>query len=261
MMRIALIQLPAVGMNDETLEEYLSIAYHKHSSMVVMGEYVLSPFFKTLPSIPQEMLQAQSTHHIQRLSYWARRYNLHIVAPIIRVEAGHYWKNIAYITPKTTLYYTQNFLIPYSHWDEEHFFTPSNTNTPLVVTYNEWKIAIMGGFEAHFDPMWAPPVDIAIIPSASTFDSHQRWRELLKMRAFTHQCYVIRANRVGEYYDEHHRWHFYGDSLGISPEGEIEMSLGEQAGIGWMDLHRSTLTTAREGWGFLDRLDQRRNVL
>lgn len=171
---------------------------------------------------------------------------------------------IAKINGRSVMYYPQQFLINYPHWNEEKFFNNpiEAVKPPMVFALDGFKFAVMGGFETHFDPLWeavsAKAVDVVLIPSASTFESHNRWRELIKTRAFTHNCYILRANRVGEYCDEKHAWKFYGDSMVVSPDGEVEADLGNTEELLIMDLERKILSESRKGWGFKEALRKRK---
>lgn len=66
---------------------------------------------------------------------------------------------------------------------------------------------------------------MVIVPSACTFESKQRWEELLKTRAFLNSTSILRVNRIGKTKDE---WNFYGDTLFINAFGEIESKLGSE---------------------------------
>ena len=50
-MNIALLQLPALGMSSSRLDYYISAASSKNVKLVVLGEYVLNPFFKELETL------------------------------------------------------------------------------------------------------------------------------------------------------------------------------------------------------------------
>jgi predicted amidohydrolase len=155
-------------------------------------------------------------------------------------------------------------LINYPHWNEEKFFANKveAIKAPMIFGLGGFKFAVMSGFELHFDPLWsaieAKNVDVVLVPSASTFESHNRWRELIKTRAFTHNCYVLRANRVGEYNDEKYAWKFYGDSMVVSPDGEVEADLGNTEELLIVDLDRKVLNDSKKGWGFKEALKKRR---
>ena len=170
---------------------------------------------------------------------------------------------IVKVNGRSVVYYPQQFLINYPHWNEEKFFNNpiEAIKPPMIFACEGFKFAVMGGYETHFDPMWdavtSKVVDVVLVPSASTFESHNRWRELIKTRAFTHNCYILRANRVGEYFDEQSAWKFYGDSMIVSPDGEIEADLGNTEELLIVDLDRKSLSESRKGWGFKEALRKR----
>ena len=262
-MRIALLQLPSIGMGSNKLDNYARVAHQKGVKLVLMGEYLLNPFFKELAHTPVSMIAEQSAHQIEILKGLAAKYDLVFVASIVTVKKKECTKMIAKVGPRSVSYYPQQFLINYPHWNEEKFFANpiEPVKAPMIFAIEGFKFAVMGGFEIHFDPLWeeidAKNVDAVLVPSASTFDSHNRWRELLKTRAFTHNCYILRANRVGEYFDEKHAWKFYGDSMVISPDGEVEADLGNTEELLIVDLERKMITESRKGWGFKEALRKR----
>lgn len=263
-MRCAILQLPSIGMGGKTLENYARVAHQKGVKLIVMGEYILNPFFHELVQTPPSMIREQSIHQIETLKALALKYELTFVTPIVMVKKKECTKMIAKINARSVAYYPQQFLINYPHWNEEKFFDNKieALKAPMIFGLNGFKFAVMGGYETHFDPLWeavsTKGVDVVLIPSASTFDSHNRWRELIKMRAFTHSCYILRANRVGEYCDEKHAWKFYGDSMVVSPDGEIEADLGNTEELLIVELDRKALNDSRKGWGFKEALKKRR---
>lgn len=263
-MRCALLQLPSIGMGSTKLENYARVAHLKGVKLIVMGEYLLNPFFKELVQTPVSMIAEQSAHQIETLKALAEKYDLVFIAPIVTVRKKECTKMIAKVGPRSVSYYPQQFLINYPHWSEEKFFANpiEPVRPPMIFAVEGFKFAVMGGFETHFDPMWemvdAKNVDAVLIPSASTFDSHNRWRELFKMRSFTHNCYILRANRIGEYVEENTAWKFYGDSMVVSPDGEIEADLGNTEELLIIDLERKAISESRKGWGFKEALRKRR---
>ncbi len=266
-MRLAILQLPSIGMGSNKLDNYARVAHQKGVKLILLGEYLLNPFFKELVHTPISMIAEQSTHQIETLKALAQKYELTFVAPIVTVRKKECTKMIARISARSVSYYPQQFLINYPHWNEEKFFNNpiEPVKPPMIFGLGGFKFAVMGGFELHFDPLWdavsAKGVDVVLVPSASTFDSHNRWRELVKVRAFTHNCYILRANRIGEYNDEKYAWKFYGDSMLVSPDGEIESDLGNTEELLIIDLDRKLLAEARKGWGFKEALKKRRRML
>ncbi len=262
-MRAAILQIPSVGLSTAKFDYYLRIAKSKECKVVVLGEYLLNRFFKELENTPIDMIKQQSDHHIKTLKELAKEYNLTIIAPLIIVKKKQAYKTIIKFSPTSVTYYYQQILINYKHWNEEKFFANDikALQSPMIFTIEGFKFAVMAGFELHFDAFWqdvlAKNVDAVLLPTVSTFESHERWRELIKMRAFVNSCYIIRANRIGEYTEGKLSWNFYGDSLVVNPEGEIENALGNQEELLMIDLDKKAVKDARKSWGFKEALQKR----
>lgn len=262
-MRVAILQIPSVGMSTAKFDYYLRIAKSKGCKIIVLGEYLLNRFFKELENTPIAMIKEQSDHHIKILKSLAKEYGVTLIAPLVIVKKKEAYKTIAKFSYASTSYYYQQILINYKHWNEEKFFANDikELKAPMIFNLDGFKFAVMAGFELHFDSFWqeimAKNVDAVFLPTVSTFESHKRWRELIKMRSFTNNCYIVRANRIGEYNDGRFTWNFYGDSLVVNPNGEIENYLGNQEELLMIDLDKKAVKDARKSWGFKEALSKR----
>ena len=96
------------------------------------------------------------------------------------------------------------------------------------------------------------------MPSVATFDSYERWKALILSRAFTQNCYILRANRIGEYQDKNISWQFYGDSILASPNGELLQHLGNSEELMIVDMNHTDVVQARRAWGFKEALKKRK---
>ena len=92
------------------------------------------------------------------------------------------------------------------------------------------------------------------MPTAGTFDSNQRWEEILKAKAFTNLVYVLRANRIGKAKFDKKVCEFYGKSFAITPNGIISSKLNEEEGILLFELSKNELKTQRKFWKFREIL-------
>ncbi len=139
--------------------------------------------------------------------------------------------------------------MPYSHWNEEKFFDKKD-DIPLVFLNEGVKFGVIFGFEAHIEKFWQffseKKVDCVLISSIGTFNSNNRWLEILKTKAFLNHIYVIRANRIGNFGD----WNFYGKSFAIDPEGEIINMLGNKEEIAIIEINKTKVKEARKEWQF-----------
>lgn len=263
-MRAAVLQLSAQGLSSTKLYNYIRIAHKKHVKLLLLGEYILNPFFKELEHLSLGMIKDQSLSQIKILKELSSTYNLTIVTPLIVVKKDKIYKTIAKFAPNSTSYYQQQLLINYPHWNEEKFFANEikPLESPLVFKVNGFKFAVLSGFELHFDTLWEKltykNIDCVLLPSVSTFESYERWKTLILARAFTHNCYILRANRIGEYKDKEFSWHFYGDSILASPNGEILNHLGNQEELMIVDMSHTEVLNARKIWGFKETIKKRR---
>ena len=129
--------------------------------------------------------------------------------------------------------------------------------------HNGFRFGIVSCYELHFDAVWTEVmkknVDIVLTATSSTFDSTKRWEELLKMRAMLNNTYILRANRVGSFKEEQ-TWQFYGQSLLVSPFGDIELSLGDKEEILIATIDKEPLAEARKLWGWKKQISKRESL-
>lgn len=263
MINLAVLQMPTQGMSPNALDYYFKTAKEKDAKLVLLGEYVLNHFFKELEKMPVNMIKDQSDHHLRVIKELSKKYDMVVVAPIVQVKNKVCYKTIVKVTPKTTHTYYQQILIDYNHWDEAKYFENEvkELEDPFVFTHEGVRFGVIGGFELHFnwffDRLNARDVDVLLLPTAATFDSHTRWREILKTRAFLHSIYILRANRVGEYLDKDIKWKFYGDSMLVTPMGEIENLLEDKESLMVVTVDRKEVRESRRLWGFRKKLELR----
>lgn len=253
-LKVAAMQLPTMGMSLNRLEYFIKAASKEGVKLFLLGEYVLNHFFKDIETMPKSMVNEQSTKHIQTLKEISTKYGLMLVAPIVMIEDEKYYKKIVVVEGQSIQTYAQDKLINYEHWDERSFFSnEENTKIPIFEYYGI-KMAIVWGYELHFnqkfDQVMENECDLVLMPTCSTFDSHNRWREIIKSRAFMHNCYILRANRVGEYFDGEYKWRFYGDSMLALPNGEVADMLDDKESILVATVDSEYVKEQRDAWGF-----------
>ena len=263
-MNIAALQTSAIGLSPNRLDYYLRICALKDVRVLLLGEYVLNRFFHELVSMPQSLLLHQSKNQIAMLKDLSKKYDITIVAPLVRIVKGKIFKSIAIARPERIGYYDQQILINYKHWNEEKFFDNpvEKLQTPPVIRIDGVRFGILSGYEIHFDYFWEQfrkkGVDVVLLPNVATFDSQRRWQEIIQTRAFTHHLYILRANRIGEYEDsEGNRWKFYGQSLLTNPFGKTEAQLGEEEQVLLGHIDKDLIKEAKREWGFHAALKRR----
>ncbi|MDE5591496.1 MAG: carbon-nitrogen hydrolase family protein [Helicobacter sp.] len=257
-MRVAALQLSSFR-NKNEIAAYLQAAVAQKVKILVMGEYLLNPFFKDFENIKKDLLLDSAKDIQYQLIEISNAYALTIVAPVFEVVGNKIYKSLGIINRGKILFYRSQRLMPYEHWNEVKFFSntiPKTVKMPPVFEIGGMKFSVVFGYELHFDEFWLMfkknQVDCVLLSSASTFDSSLRWRSIIKMRAFLNNCYILRANRIGQYRDEmtHTLWNFYGDSLLVNPNGEVVDCLGDREELLIANLDKKYLKQIKECWKF-----------
>ncbi|PSM52005.1 carbon-nitrogen hydrolase family protein [Campylobacter blaseri] len=262
MSKICIIQLPTLSMSEARIDYYIRVVKDNGACMVVLGEYVLNSFLNELLKMPKNLIKEQISHKKELMRELAKKYDITIVAPFLHPKGDGFIKGISKFSPKSTKFWQQNILINYHHWNEKKFFLndAKEINLP-VFNHDKFKYGVISGFESHFDICWQymmkNRVDVVLVPTSSTFDSNLRWEELLKIRAFTNQVYVLRANRIGKTKFEGKIYEFYGDSFAVSPNGIISSRLKKEEGILLFELCKDELKEERKAWKFREIIEER----
>jgi predicted amidohydrolase len=260
---IAALQIASLSFDKAKLDYYLTIAKTKKCKVFVLGEYVLNLFFKELETTPLSLIKEQTRYQKKNLQQLANSYNMVIITPAIVVRNKKVKKIIYKFTPRSVTTYTQQILINYKHWDEEKFFSNpiESLKAPMTFSIDGIKIAVMAGFEIHFDYFWqqcmSKKIDCVLVPTASTFGSQNRWRHLLSTKAYQNSSYVLRINRTGTFHDKEHTWQFYGDSFLMQPNGEIESHLGTKEELMIAIIDKNIVKEHKKSWGFTNALTKR----
>ncbi|WP_120944922.1 carbon-nitrogen hydrolase family protein [Helicobacter labacensis] len=258
-MHLAIFQIARLDL--EFLQR--NLAQIPEGALCLFPEYVLSPFFLDLLKSDPQHCASQAQARQAQLETLARQRGVHLALPTLSLQDHKLYKQMAWISPKHTRYCLQQRLIAFDHWNERAFFANPHQELqmPLNFVLEGIKIALLFGYELHFDKLWVmlqeASVDMVLLSTASTFESFDRWRAVCSARAFCNSMLVARANRVGmvrqEYYQEHKcnlAWRFYGDSFVALPNGQIEDSLQGQEGVLHLEVQKAYLDAWAREWGF-----------
>jgi len=75
-------------MSENRIDYYMKVAKDNGARIVLLGEYELNSFFSELKKMPRSIACEQSEHKQELMARLAAKYDLHIVAPIIRAASG-----------------------------------------------------------------------------------------------------------------------------------------------------------------------------
>ncbi len=116
-MRVASLQLSSQGMSSTKLYNHIRVAQKQGVKVLLLGEYILNPFFKELKTLSMSMIKEQAEFHSKTLRELSTTYDITIIAPLIIIKKNKAYKTIAKFAPSSTSYYEQQVLMNYGHWN------------------------------------------------------------------------------------------------------------------------------------------------
>jgi len=257
-MKLAGIQLSSLPLGPKKIEEFAGVCADKNIKLMLFGEFVLNRFFKELINTPPEMIESQSKQQIVELERIANESGVVIVIPMVIKRSGGFLKCVVkFEKDKKIRYFPQQRLISFPHWNESVFFVNDTKKEIELHTFmlEGIKFGVLFGYELHFDEFFVDAkkkgVDVILLPTAATFASQNRWREIARVRSFLNSSYLLRVNRIGRYKEGiNDVWEFYGDSFLVTPDGEISGSLGDREEILVGDIDKEYIREVRKLWSF-----------
>lgn len=110
-------------------------------------------------------------------------------------------------------------------------------------------------FPALFERLVEAGAELISVPAAFTVPTGTaHWHVLLRARAIESGLFVIAAAQVGNHEDGRAT---FGHSLVVDPWGEVLLDMGEQSGVGFVDVDLARITEVRSR---VPALDHRRPV-
>lgn len=150
----------------------------------------------------------------------------------------------------------------YRYYNKRHLFTMGKEHmhytkgdSTLIVPVKGFKINCQICYDLRF-PVWSRQqgvlYDVLLYVANWPEKRSTAWKTLLVARAIENQCYVIGVNRVGT--DGNGIYHS-GNSLVVSPLGEVLYHKADEEDIYTFTLDSNTIKSVREKLPFLDDAD------
>ncbi len=179
---------------------------------------VLPEMFNTGFNInPLDLAETNNGPTVKWMKEQAKRTNSAIIGSIIAVENNKFFNRLFFVKPDSQ----------FAYYDKRHTFTMAGENkyfsrgiNNIIVNYLGWKIKPLVCYDLRF-PVWArnkENYDILIYVANWPHSRIKQWESLVIARAIENQAYTIAVNRVG---DDGNNFYYSGNSLVISPKGEI----------------------------------------
>jgi len=121
-------------------------------------------------------------------------------------------------------------------WRESAVYAPGEHSTVAETPWGGVGLSVC--YDLRFAALYRTLSDagatILTVPAAFTVPTGRaHWHILLRARAIESACFVIAAAQTGKHADGRET---YGHSLAIDPWGEVLLDMGEEAGLGFVDL-------------------------
>ncbi len=239
--------------NLQMLEEKIASIGEK-TQVVVLPE-MFSTGFSMKPEVLAEPMSGETVAWMSRI---AAEKKIILAGSVIIEEEGVYYNRFIWMLPTGEYgYYDKRHRFAFAG-EDQHYTAGTNR---FIASANGFKINLLVCYDLRF-PVWARQqfdeeqnfeYDILIYVANWPERRNTAWKTLLQARAIENQCYVIGVNRVGN--DGNEIYHS-GDSMVISPLGEILYHKVHDEDIFTITLKKEDLQTVREKFQFWQDADE-----
>jgi omega-amidase len=225
------------------------------TEIVILPE-MFSTGFSMKPETLAEKMDGETVAWMKRIAAQKR---IVLTGSVIIEDEGHYFNRLIWMLPNGQYgFYDKRHLFAYAG-EHEHYM-PGNKR--LIASVKGWRILLIVCYDLRF-PVWCrqmPPAteggeelyDLLICVANWPERRNVAWKTLLQARAIENQCYVAGVNRVG--HDGNNIAHS-GDSMIVSPMGEVMYTRQNDEDIYTLTLQKDALEEVRKKLPFLDDAD------
>lgn len=226
--------------------------FEKVISSVHQQDLILLPeMFTTGFSMNSRMLAEPMTGETMKwMTDMAKQSQAVICGTFIVKERDDYYNRLVWMQPDGQhLWYDKRHLFRMAKEHENYTAGLARKIMPL----KGWRICPLICYDLRF-PVWSRNVDSQFDCLLYLANWPQRrsthWNSLLQARAIENQCYVAGVNRTGE---DENNISYAGDSMLISPKGDLQLTAGGKSGVFYTELNYQLLQRYRERFpAFLD---------
>jgi predicted amidohydrolase len=244
-------------------------AIEGRTEIVILPE-MFTTGFSMKPELLAEPMDGESVEWMRRVS---NENNIILTGSLMIEENGKYYNRLLWVLPNGDFgIYDKRHLFGFAKEDEH--YSPGNKR--LIASVKGWKINLQVCYDLRF-PVWArnrvfdsaqtlkadtstplhtstplstnAEYDILIYVANWPERRSHAWKTLLCARAIENQCYVIGVNRVGS--DGNNIYHS-GNSLIISPLGEVLYHMADEEDVFTISLEKEKLEEVRSKFPFLN---------
>lgn len=225
-LQLTLVQANLVWENKEANRRQLDdlvAAIDKPNEVIVFPEMFTTGFSMR----PELFAEHAGNETLAWLTQLSANKNMVICGSLMFAENGAYYNRFIWMQPKGS----------YMHYDKSHLFSIGEENIHYkfgghksIIQHNGWRIMPVVCYDLRF-PVWLrrtanEDYDLMLVVANWPDRRIEHWKALLIARAIENQCYVVAVNRVGV---DGNGVNHPGDSMVISPKGEVVLHLKEHA--------------------------------
>ncbi|MFA9391880.1 MAG: amidohydrolase [Prolixibacteraceae bacterium] len=250
-LNLALVQMDLVWENrDENLTQISALLekMKQQPDVIVLPETFASGFSMNA----QKVAETMDGRTVEWMKETARNHQLAVCGSVFIEENGSYYNRFIWVNPGSEVF-TYNKRHLFSMGKEDSVYTKGEEQT--LISYKGWLIFPQICYDVRF-PVWSRNTHFYdILLNVANWPAPRRkvWKTLLKARAIENQCYVLGVNRLGR---DGNGINYSGDSLIVSPKGELLGNAKDNAEILFAELNRTTLHAFRKKFDTLKDADQ-----
>ena len=229
----------------------LKINSIKENTEIIVLPEMFSTGFSMKPETFAETMDGPTVEWMKRISAAKKAI---ITGSLMIEENGNYHNRLIWMLPNGQIgFYDKRHLFAYAS-EHEHY---TAGNKRLIAGVKGWKINLQVCYDLRF-PVWArqakteneatePEYDVLLYVANWPERRNHAWKTLLQARAIENQSFTIGVNRVG--HDGNNIYHS-GDSMVISPMGEVIYHKADDEDIHTITLNKEDLNSMREKFPF-----------
>lgn len=239
-LRVAIIQENLVwedsSVNLRLFENYFEQI--ENADLVVLPEMFNSGFTME----PEKVAQPINGAAVQWIKEQSLKHNFSIIGSLVIAENSNYFNRMIMSFPCSDVRW----------YDKKHLFRMGGEHEKyeagkrsVVFKYFGWRIRPLICYDLRF-PVWSRnrnDYDVLVYVANWPAPRNDAWETLLKARAIENQCYVIAVNRVGA---DGNNVNYVGNSMIISPKGEVVVQMDNKPGMQLATLSFSDLQVFRQ---------------
>ena len=256
-MRVGLGQIDIAwenkGANLLKCEDFLKRAKDNSIELLVFPEMTLTGFSMNIENIAEG--PPKQSPSVKWFSEKAIEYNINIAFGYTEKCGEKGLNNLVIISNKGEVLSKYSKLHPFSYGEESNYYIAGDSFT--LTKLKDFVVGSTICYDLRFPELYqvlSKKAELILVIANWPEKRNNAWITQLKSRAMENQCYIVGVNKVGFFGSNY----YSGDSMIISPLGEVLKSLSHSEDLVYEDINIEEVTTLRENFAL--KKDRRNNL-